>query len=78
MASILGPAQKPITGPLEKHFPVSSGNDHRKFENGNRTDTETPVYKELAQPEEVFKLFDCIKTPNFQRMILYVEFLHSD
>ena len=43
-----------ITGPLEKHFPVSTGNDHRERENATGEDADLPVYEEVdEEPSEV-------------------------
>ena len=45
----------PLNGPLEKHFPVSSGTDHRNKYNATESETgpdNTTVYEEQA-PQEV-------------------------
>lgn len=42
-----------ITGPLEKHFPVSSGTDHREKENVVGPEAALPVYEEPTENEEV-------------------------
>lgn len=38
-----------ITGPLEKHFPVSAGNDHREKENVTGEEADLPVYEEVDE-----------------------------
>lgn len=50
MLSITGPP--PITGPLEKHFPVSSGTDHREKEGAGPDMEDLPVFKESKHPEQ--------------------------
>lgn len=41
-----------ITGPLEKHYPVSAGNDHRVKENVEGKAAEQPVYAEPVADAE--------------------------
>ena len=42
-----------ITGPLEKHFPVSSGTDHREKENARGEEVNLPVYEPTTTTDEV-------------------------
>ena len=48
-----------ITGPLEKHFPVSSGTDHREKEDVRGAEADLPVYEEPASTssEVIFHCF---------------------
>ena len=51
MLSLTG-GEAPLTGPLEKHFPVSCGVDHHKYENDEMTET-LPEYEPPSENEEV-------------------------
>lgn len=55
MLSITGTEQA-ITGPIEKHFPVSSGTEHRTHENNESVET-IPVYEPPTDLREVKMLF---------------------
>lgn len=53
MLSITGSqAADVISGPLEKHFPVSAGTDHREKENARGAEAEMPVFKEVVTNDE--------------------------
>ena len=47
-----------ITGPLEKHFPVSTGTDHRDKEEARGAEADLPVYEEPTNSaSQVFLFF---------------------
>lgn len=52
MNSITGNPVDIITGPLEKHFPVSSGTDHREKEKVRGEAADLPVYEQPTATEE--------------------------
>lgn len=60
MNSITGHVADVIRGPLEKHFPVSSGNDHRECENTKGESADLPVYDESQQEQEVWSIITYI------------------
>ena len=54
MIAFMGVGDSPMTGPLEKHYPVSNGSDHSRLlkQTGN-VDKSAPVYEQPAEPDEV-------------------------
>lgn len=50
-----------VTGPLEKHFPVSSGTDHREKEDVRGPEADLPVYEEPTSTSSEVQYFHTLK-----------------